>query len=131
MSLIAADYPILSMFWWMLMFFMFVIWIWLLITVFVDIFRSHISGWAKAAWTLFIVFLPLLGVLVYLIAEGGKMQQRQIDHAAAMQKAQNQYIREVASSGSIADELAKLKDLRDSGVLTDEEFAAQKAKLLG
>jgi len=131
MPLIAEGYPILGMFWWMLMFFMFVIWIWLLITVFVDIFRSHVSGWAKAAWTLFIVFLPLLGVLVYLIAEGGKMQQRQIDHAAAMQKAQNAYIRDVATSGSTADELEKLKNLRDSGVLTDDEFAGQKAKLLG
>ncbi len=130
MPLIAEGYPILSMFWWMLMFFLFVIWIWLLITVFVDIFRSHISGWAKAGWTIFIVFLPLLGVLVYLIAEGGKMQQRQIDHAAAMQKAQNQYIREVASSSSTADELSKLKDLHDQGVLTDEEFADQKAKIL-
>jgi high-affinity K+ transport system ATPase subunit B len=131
MLLFADSYPILSVFWWMLMFFMFVIWIWLLITVFVDIFRSPVSGWAKAGWTVFIVFIPWLGVLVYLIANGGKMQERQIEHAAAVQKAQNQYIREVATSGSTADELEKLKKLHTEGVLTDDEFAAQKAKLLG
>jgi hypothetical protein len=130
MPLIAEGYPILSVFWWMLMFFLFVIWIYLLVTVFVDIFRSHVSGWAKAGWTIFIIFIPWLGVLVYLISQGGKMQERAIEHAAAVQKAQNQYIREVASSGSTADELAKLKELRDDGTLTDEEFAAQKAKLL-
>ena len=130
MLVFADSYPILSVFWWMLMFFLFMIWIWLLITIFADIFRSHISGWAKAGWTIFIIFMPLLGVLVYLIAQGGKMQERQVAHAAAVQKAQNQYIREVAGGGT-ADELAKLKQLRDEGVLTDEEFAAQKAKLLG
>jgi high-affinity K+ transport system ATPase subunit B len=130
MLLFADSYPILSVFWWMLMFFMFVIWIWLLITVFVDVFRSPVSGWAKAGWTVFIVFIPWLGVLVYLIANGGKMQERQIEHAAAVQKAQNQYIREVATSGSTADELEKLKKLHTEGILTDDEFAAQKAKLL-
>ena len=127
-----ASYPILNMFWWMLMFFMFVIWIWLLITVFVDVFRSEQSGWAKAGWTIFIVFLPLLGVLVYLIAQGGKMQERTVEHAAKVQQAQNAYIRDVATTGGgTADELDKLAKLKDSGVLTDEEFTAQKAKLLG
>ena len=74
--LLLADYPLLNVFWWMLWFFLFVIWIWLLITVFVDVFRTDQSGWAKAAWTLFIVLLPMLGVLVYLIAQGGKMPER-------------------------------------------------------
>lgn len=132
MPTIAAAYGILEIFWWMLMFFLFVVWIWLLITVFVDVFRSEQSGWAKAGWTIFIVFLPMLGVLVYLIAQGGKMQERSVEHAAKVQKAQNAYIRDVAGSeGGTADELEKLAKLKDSGVLTDEEFAAQKAKLLG
>ena len=132
MPLIAeSSYPLLNVFWWMVWFFLFVIWIWLLITVFVDVFRSHISGWAKAAWTLFIVILPLLGVLVYLIAQGGKMQERQVEHAAAVQKAQNAYIRDVAGNESTADQLTKLAALHDSGKLTDDEFASQKAKLLG
>lgn len=132
MPLIAeSSYPLLNVFWWMLWFFLFVIWIWLLITVFVDVFRSHISGWAKAGWTLFIVFLPMLGVLVYLIAQGGKMQERQVEHAAAVQKAQNAHIRDVAGNESTADQLTQLSALHDAGKLTDEEFAGQKAKLLG
>ncbi|MCL1693512.1 MAG: PLDc N-terminal domain-containing protein [Actinomycetia bacterium] len=126
-----SSYPLLNVFWWMLWFFLFVIWIWLLITVFVDVFRSHISGWAKAGWTLFIVFLPMLGVLVYLIAQGGKMQERQVEHAAAVQKAQNAHIRDVAGNESTADQLTQLSALHDAGKLTDEEFAGQKAKLLG
>jgi len=127
-----STYPILSVFWWMLMFFLFVIWIWLLITVFIDIFRSPISGWAKAAWTIFIIFLPLLGVLVYLIAEGGKMQERSNQQAAAAQTAQNDYIRSVADSGgdNVADQLKTLSDLHDAGKLTDDEYASEKAKLL-
>ena len=126
-----ASYPILNMFWWMLMFFLFVIWIWLLITVFVDVFRSDQSGWAKAGWTIFIVFLPLLGVLVYLIAQGGKMQEREVAHATKVAEAQNAYIRDVAGTESTADQLTKLSALHDSGKLTDEEFSSQKAKLLG
>ena len=119
------------MFWWMLMFFLFVIWIWLLISIFADIFRSPISGWAKAGWTFFIIFLPFLGVFVYLIAQGGAMQERSAKQASDMQQAQDSYIRDVAGSESTADQLTKLAALHDSGKLTDEEFAAQKAKLLG
>ncbi len=126
-----ASYPILNMFWWMLMFFFFVIWIWLLITVFIDVFRSDQSGWAKAAWTIFIIITPLLGVLVYLIAQGGKMQERSVEHAAKVQQAQNAYIREAAGTESAADQLTQLSALHDAGKLTDEEFAGQKAKLLG
>ena len=106
-----------------------VIWIWLLITVFVDLFRSDMSGWGKAAWVLFVIILPFLGVLVYLIVHGKDMQQRALDAAAAQEKAQREYIQEV-SGGSSADELEKLKRLHDQGVLTDEEFAAQKQKVL-
>ena len=125
--------PVLDFIWAMFVFFIFVMWIWLVITVFIDIFRNHeMSGWAKAGWTIFIIFLPLLGVLVYMIVHGGDMQRRRIDEAAKMQEAQNDYIRQVASSDSdnTADQLEKLKNLHDQGVLTDEEFAQQKAKVL-
>jgi hypothetical protein len=121
----------LDIFWAMLWFFLFFVWIWLLISIFSDIFRSpDLSGWGKALWTIFVIFLPFLGVLTYLIARGSSMQQRAIDDAAAREKATRQYIQEVSGGGSAASELAKLDELRKSGVLTDSEFAAQKAKLL-
>ena len=122
--------PLLDLFWTMLWFFLFFIWIWLLITIFSDVFRREMSGWAKAGWIFFLIFLPLLGALVYLIANGGDMQERQAKDYAAMEAAQQDYIRQVAGSGGTADELDKLAKLRDSGALTEEEFAAQKAKLL-
>jgi hypothetical protein len=124
----------LDLFWAMLWFFLFFAWIWLLITIFADIFRSDdLSGWAKAFWTIFVVILPWLGVLVYLIARGGSMQERAMADAAAREKATRQYIQEVSSGGggaSTADELEKLGKLQSQGVITAEEFAAQKAKLL-
>lgn len=127
-----SSTPLLNIFWWMLWFFMFVIWIWLLIAIFADIFRSDISGFGKAAWIFFVIILPFLGVLVYLIANGTKMQERSMQQAADMQQAQDNYIKSVAGSGgSTADELDKLSRLHDAGTLTDAEFAAQKAKLLG
>ena len=122
-----------QVFWAMLWFFMFFIWIWLLIVVFGDIFRSHdLSGWGKALWVLFVIILPYLGVLVYLIARGKSMQERAMAQAAEQEKATRRYIQEVSSTGgaSTAEELAKLAQLRDSGVITAEEFAAQKAKVL-
>ncbi len=119
-----------DLFWSMLWFFMFVIWIWLLITIFIDIFRSHdLSGWAKALWVLFVVILPFLGVLVYVIARGHSMQERAVKQAADQEKAARQYIQDVASTSS-ADEIEKLAKLHRDGVLTDEEFAAQKARHL-
>ena len=124
---------LLNIFWTMLWFFMFVIWIWLLITIFADIFRNKdMNGFAKAAWILFVIILPLLGVLIYLITNGNSMQERAMEQAAAQAKMQRDYIQEVSGSGGggSADELAKLADLKDKGVLTEEEFAAQKAKLL-
>ena len=126
-----ASYPILNMFWWMLMFFLFVVWIWLLISIFADIFRSPISGWAKAGWTFFVIVLPLLGVLIYLIAQGSNMQERSMESAAAAQEAQNAYIRNAAGTETTADQLKTLSDLHDAGKLSDDEFTAQKAKLLG
>jgi hypothetical protein len=123
--------PLFDIFWTMLWFFMFVIWIWLLIAIFADIFRSDISGWGKAAWTIFVILVPLLGVLVYLIANGDKMRERSESQASEAQAAQDNYIRSVADTGdTTADQLATLSSLHDSGALTDEEFASQKAKLL-
>ncbi|MGB5655120.1 MAG: SHOCT domain-containing protein [Acidimicrobiia bacterium] len=131
LTLAESSYPLLNVFWWMLWFFMFMIWIWLLITIFADIFRSPISGWAKAGWSIFIIILPFLGVFIYLIANGGKMQERSMESAAAAQQAQESYIKSVAGTETTADQLKTLSDLHDAGKLTDEEFAAQKAKLLG
>ncbi|HEX6577415.1 MAG TPA: SHOCT domain-containing protein [Jiangellaceae bacterium] len=125
--------PLLDLFWTMLWFFLFIAWIWLLISIITDIFRSDdLSGWAKALWTLFVIIVPWLGALIYLIARGDSMQQRTMSDAAERQRATRQYIQEVASTGSTssADELTKLAQLRDSGVITADEFEAQKAKLL-
>jgi hypothetical protein len=130
--LVASSYPLLDVFWTMLWFFLFFIWIWLLITVFVDLFRSHdLSGWGKAGWAIFVIILPLLGVLFYLIFRGGSMQQRQMQDAAQQEQQFRSYVQEAASSStSTADELAKLADLRDRGVINAEEFERQKAALL-
>jgi len=118
----------------MLWFFLFIIWIWLLIMVFSDIFRSHdISGGIKALWVIFIILVPFLGVFVYLIARGGKMQERNMRQAADQQKAFDDYVKETAGTaggGDTASQLSKLADLKTQGVLTDAEFEAQKAKLL-
>ena len=127
------QYPILDFFLTMLYFFLFIIWIWLLIMVFVDIFRSHdMGGLAKALWVIFIIVIPYLGVLVYLIARGSKMHERAAAEAAQQQKAFDQYVRQAAgaSSDTTADQLSKLADLKSQGVLTDAEFDAQKAKIL-
>jgi hypothetical protein len=125
--------PLFDLFWAMLWFFLFLAWIWLLISVIGDLFRSDLSGWSKALWTVFVIVLPLLGVLVYLIVHGGQMQERSRQQAVAMERAQRDYIKEAAGtqpSESTADELAKLASLRDRGVITDTEFDAQKAALL-
>ncbi len=129
--MLASTYPLLDFLWTMIEIFFFIIWIWLAIMVFVDIFRSHdMGGWAKALWVLFVVILPFLGILVYLIARGGGMQERAAAQAAREQKAFDQYVRQTAGSGGNADELAKLADLKAKGLITDAEFDAQKAKLL-
>ena len=130
--MLAYDYPLLGVFWTMLWFFLFFIWIWILITVFVDIFRSHdINGWIKALWVIFVVILPFLGVLFYLIFRGGKMQDRAQRDAARNEQAFRGYVQDVAaSSTSPADQLAKLAELKDRGVLTKAEFEAEKTKIL-
>jgi Short C-terminal domain/Phospholipase_D-nuclease N-terminal len=131
--MLAYTYPLLDFLWTMLEIFLFIIWIWLCITVFIDIFRSHdLGGFAKAIWVLFVVILPFLGVLIYLIARGGGMHDRAVEQAARQQKAFDSYIKETAGSsgGSGADELAKLADLKAKGVITEAEFETQKAKLL-
>jgi len=121
--------PLFDVLWAMIWFFLFIIWIWLLISIFVDIFRSDMSGISKALWVFFVIVLPLLGVLIYLIANGDDMQKRQMKQAQDAQSAQAAYIQNVAGSSS-ADQLEKLKSLHDQGVLTDAEFAAQKEKVL-
>jgi hypothetical protein len=116
--------------WSMLWFFMFIIWIWVLIALFGDIFRSDdLSGGMKAFWTIFIVILPWLGILIYLIARGSGMQQRAIAQAQANEANFRNYVQQTAGDNT-ADEIAKLAELKNQGLLTDAEFAAQKAKLL-
>ena len=125
------SYPILGAFWTIFMIFLWVIWFWILITVFIDLFRSHdLSGWAKAAWFIFILLIPLIGVLVYLIVRGSKMHQHQVQDAQAQDQQFRRYVQEAAGPQSSADELAKLAKLREQGVITAEEFDREKAKIL-
>jgi ABC-type multidrug transport system fused ATPase/permease subunit len=129
----AYDYPAGGVFLSMLYFFLFIIWIWILITVFIDIFRSHdLGGGAKALWVIFVIIIPFLGVFIYLIARGGKMQERRLQEAAQQKNAFDTYVRETAggSGGDAASQLSHLADLKSQGVLTDAEFEAQKAKIL-
>ena len=130
MLLTAADYPFLDVFWSMIIFFFWVIWIWIVITVLIDIFRRNdIGGWAKAAWVIFVVILPWLGVLIYLIAQHDGMQKRSMDQALAQRRALDEHVRDAAGGGSAA-EIAKAKELLDAGAITQPEFEALKAKAL-
>ena len=133
--MLLAEFGTGQVFWSMLWFFLFFIWIWLLISLFGDIFRSKdLSGGAKALWTIFIIILPFLGVLVYLIVRGNSMQERALADAASREKEFRGYVQSVAGSGGgggAADEIAKLADLRDKGVISDAEFQSAKAKALG
>src|SRR5690349_7398184 len=127
------SYPLLGAFWTILEIFLWVLWIWILITVFIDIFRSHdLSGWAKTLWFLFVLFIPLIGVLVYLIARGGKMHEHTVRQAQQQDQEFRQYVQQAAASSpaSTADQLSKLADLRDRGVISAEEFEREKAKVL-
>jgi hypothetical protein len=132
--MLAYDYPLLGLFWTMLWFFLWIAWIILLFRIFGDIFRSRdMGGWGKALWSIFVIILPFLGTFVYLIARGKSMFERDVEEAAAQKQAFDEYVRQTAASsggGSAADELTKLSALKDSGVITEAEFAAQKAKLL-
>jgi len=123
----------LDAFWTIVVIFLWVIWFWILITVFIDIFRSHdLSGWAKALWFLFVLIIPLVGVLVYLIVRGDSMHERQLRQVQAEDQAARSYIQQAAASSpaSTADQLEKLANLRDRGVITPEEFEREKAKIL-
>ena len=125
------SYPLLGAFWTVFEIFLWILWIWVLIYVFIDIFRSHdLSGWAKALWFVFVLFIPLIGVLVYLIARGGEMQQRAQQQAQQQDQEVRRYIQQTANEGNSADQLAKLADLRDRGVITADEFEREKTKVL-
>ena len=129
--MLASEFGTGQVLWSFIWFTMFFIWIWLLIMVFSDIFRSHdLGGVAKFAWIFFVIFLPYLGVFVYLIARGHKMGEHAVADAKARDEAAQAYIRQAAGAPSAAEELTKLAGLRDSGVISAEEFEAQKAKLL-
>ncbi|HTN78408.1 MAG TPA: SHOCT domain-containing protein [Acidimicrobiales bacterium] len=130
MHVLASEWGTGQVFWSMLWFFLFFIWIWLLVIVFTDVFRSHdLSGWAKALWVIFIILLPYLGVFVYLIARGHKMQEHAVEAAQAQDQAMRTYVQSVAPV-SAADELAKLADLKAKGVIDDAEYERLKAKAL-
>jgi hypothetical protein len=130
MHLLAADWGTGQVFWSMLWFFLFFIWIWLLVIVFSDVFRSHdLSGVAKALWIIFIILVPYLGVFVYLIARGHKMQEHAVEAAQKQDAAMRTYVQSVATV-SPADELAKLADLKAKGVIDDAEYERLKAKAL-
>src|SRR5579859_1182598 len=125
------SYPLLGAFWTVLEIFLWILWIWVLIYVFIDIFRSRdLSGWAKALWFVFVLFIPLIGVLVYLIARGGEMQERAVRDAQQQDQEVRRYIQQAANEPNSADQLAKLADLRDRGVITADEFEREKAKVL-
>jgi Short C-terminal domain/Phospholipase_D-nuclease N-terminal len=127
--LIAADYPFLDVLWTMILFFAWVAWLWILFTVFADLFRrDDIGGWGKAAWIVFVIVLPFLGVLIYLIAQHDGMRQRTMRRAEAQKTAFDQYVRETA--GGSAAEIARAKELLDAGTISQSEFDAIKAKAL-
>ena len=128
-----SNYPVLDIFWSLLEFFLWVIWIWIMIWIFIDIFRSRdLSGWGKALWFLFVLIIPLVGVLVYLVVRGGSMHERAVRQAQHQDDAFRHYVQQAAASSpaSTADQLTKLADLRDRGVISADEFDREKQKLL-
>ena len=128
---LAADYPFLDILWTMLVFFGWVIWFWLLIVVFGDLFSRHdISGWGKAGWIVLVVVLPYLGVFIYLIAQGAQMAERKAQQSQAARAEFDDYVKTVAAPGGAAAEIEKAKQLLDSGAITQPEFDAIKAKAL-
>ena len=131
--MLASEFGTGQVLWSMIWFFVFFIWIWLLIMVFADIFRSHdLGGFAKALWVIFVILVPYLGVFIYLIARGHKMGEHAAEAAQAQDAAQQEYIRQAAGTAkSPADEIARLAELKDKGTITDAEFQSLKAKALG
>jgi Phospholipase_D-nuclease N-terminal/Short C-terminal domain len=129
--LFAADYPFLDVFWTILIFFLWVIWIWILVTVLMDLFRRHdIGGWGKAAWTLFVIVLPFLGVFMYLITQGTQMAERRSADLQASRASFDSYVRDVAAANGPSDQIAKGKELLDQGAIDQAEFEALKRKAL-
>ncbi len=129
--MLATSYPLLEVFWTMLIFFAFFIWIWLLITVFMDIFRRQdIGGWGKTGWIIFVIILPYLGVFVYLIAEHKGMTERAIQGQQEAKSQMDDYVRSVAGQSDAASQIASAKDLLDKGAITQSEFDALKQKAL-
>jgi Short C-terminal domain/Phospholipase_D-nuclease N-terminal len=129
--MVASDYPFLDVFWSMMIFFLWVAWIWILIMILSDLFRRHdLSGWGKALWVIFVIIAPFLGVLVYLIFESKGIAERNMQRQQQYQAQADDYIRTVASTGDPAEQIAKAKQLLDSGAITAEEFAALKQKAL-
>jgi predicted PurR-regulated permease PerM len=128
---IATSYPFLNVLWDILIIFAWIIFIWIAITVLIDVFRRRdISGWAKAAWVIFVVLLPWIGVLVYLIVNHNGMAERSNKETEAAQAQFDQYVRQTAGSGGAASEIEKAKQLLDSGAINQQEFEALKAKAL-
>ncbi|WP_406859094.1 SHOCT domain-containing protein [Streptomyces sp. HUAS MG47] len=129
---LAADYPLLDVFWTTLWIFLWILWFMLLFRIITDVFRDDdLSGWAKAGWMIFVVFLPFLGVFVYLIARGKGMGNRELSAARQSEQAFRSYVQEAAGGGgSTVDQLARLGELKTSGQITEEEFQAAKAKIL-
>jgi len=127
-----SGYPLANAFLTMLWFFLWILWFFILFRVILDIFRSRdLGGWGKAGWLIFVIILPFLGVFIYLIARGHKMTERDVEDAQARDQAMRAYVRDAAQgSGGTADELAKLADLRDRGVISEAEFQQSKAKVL-
>jgi Short C-terminal domain/Phospholipase_D-nuclease N-terminal len=128
---LASDYPFFDVFWTIVIFFVWVAWLMILFRIFADVFRRHdISGWGKAAWLVFVVVVPFLGVLVYLIANGQEMSQRDVEQSRAARAEFDDYVKSTAGSGGAAAEIDKAKQLLDSGAITQAEFDALKAKAI-
>ena len=127
---LAADYPFLDVFWTMILFFFWIAWIWMLVMVFSDVFRRDISGWSKAAWCLFVLVLPFLGVFIYLITNGSSLTERRVHDARVSQANFDDYVRTVAADGGSAGEIERAKQLLDSGTINRAEFDQLKAKAL-
>jgi hypothetical protein len=129
---LAADYPLLNIFWTMILVFLWVAWIWLLIVVFSDLFRRQdIGGWGKALWSVFLIFVPFLAVFIYIIAEGKAMTERRMSDATAAQEQFDTYVKSVAASGNSADQIERAKSLLDRGVISPQEYDRLKQNALG
>ena len=130
--MLAADYPFLDLMWTMIIFFVWILWFWLLFTVFADIFRRHdLSGWGKAGWLIFAILLPFLGVFIYLITQNVGMTERNLQRTRAQREQFDDYVRQTSGGGGAAAEIEQAKKLLDSGAITQAEFDTLKQKALG